>query len=156
VIVVSDTSPILNLATIGRLNILRSLYGQIVLPLAVANELTRHGIQIEPGWMSIVAAHNRAGVAQLRLWLDPGEAEAIIVALELQASLILIDEQRGRRIAADQGLEYMGLLGILSEAKQRGLIPECKPILDGMIQHAGFWIGNDLRYRFLVGVGEQP
>jgi predicted nucleic acid-binding protein len=48
------------------------------------------------------------------------------VALELQASLILIDEQRGRRVAADRGLEYMGLLGLLSEAKERGLISECK------------------------------
>ncbi len=50
----------------------------------------------------------------------------------------------------------MGLLGALSEAKERNLIPECKPLLDGMIQHAGFWIGNDLRSRFLIGREEQP
>jgi predicted nucleic acid-binding protein len=74
----------------------------------------------------------------------------------LQASLILIDEQRGRRVAADRGLEYMGLLGVLWEAKERGLISECKPMLNQMIEQAGFWIGNDLRTRFLLGVGEQP
>jgi predicted nucleic acid-binding protein len=50
----------------------------------------------------------------------------------------------------------MGLLGLLSEAKERGLISECKPMLDQMIEQAGFWIGNDLRLRFLVGVGEDP
>lgn len=106
--------------------------------------------------MRVVAAQDCAQLVELCRQLDPGEAEAIIVALELQASLILIDEQRGRRVAADRGLEYMGLLGILSEAKERGLISECKPVLDEMIEQAGFWIGNDLRSRFLVGVGEQP
>jgi predicted nucleic acid-binding protein len=106
--------------------------------------------------MRVVAAKDRVQLAELRRQLDPDEAEAIIVAVELQASLILIDEQRGRRVAAGRGLEYMGLLGLLSEAKERGLIPECKPILDEMIEQAGFWMGNNLRSRFLIGVGERP
>ncbi len=115
-IVVSDTSPILNLSVVGRLELLRSLFGEIVLPPWVAAELERHRIEVEANWMRVVAAQDRAQLAELRQQLDPGEAEAIIVALELQASLILIDEQRGRRVAADRGLEYMGLLGVLSEA----------------------------------------
>lgn len=154
-IVISDTSPILNLATVGHLELLRTLFGEIVLPPAVAAELDRHGIATESNWMRVVAAQDREQLAELRHQLDPGEAEAIIVAVELQASLILIDEQRGRRIAADRGLRYMGLLGVLSEAKERRIISECKPILDGMIERAGFWIGNDLRSRFLVEVGER-
>ena len=66
----------------------------------MAAELGRHRIDVEPNWMRVIAAQDRAQLAELRQQLDPGEAEAIIVALELKASLILIDEQRGRRVAA--------------------------------------------------------
>jgi uncharacterized protein len=156
VIVVSDTSILLNLSIVGRMDILRSLFGELVIPSSVAEELDRHQIYIQPDWMRVVTAHDREQFVLLRQQLDPSEAEAIIVALELQASLLLIDERRGRRIASDKGLVFMGLLGVLSEAKQRKLIPECKPILDGMIERAGFWIGDELRARFLLGVKEQP
>jgi hypothetical protein len=93
--------------------------------------------------MRVVAARDRVEFANLRRQLDAGEAEAIVVAVELQAQLILIDEHRGRRIAAERGLEFMGLLGVLAESKQRNLIPECKAILDEIIERAGFWIADD-------------
>jgi predicted nucleic acid-binding protein len=86
VIVVSDTSPILNLTTVGHLELLRSLFGEIVVPPWVAAELDRHGITTESNWMRVVAAQDREQLAELRRQLDPGEAEAIIVAVELQAS----------------------------------------------------------------------
>jgi uncharacterized protein len=148
VIVVSDASPILNLSIVGYVGLLRTLFGEIVLPPRVAQELDRHGVPIDPDWMRVVIAQDREQLAELLRQLDPGEAEAIIVAVQLQASLILINEQRGRRIAADRGLRFMGLFGVLSEAKERNFISECKPILDGMIEQAGFWIGNDLRFAF--------
>jgi predicted nucleic acid-binding protein len=153
VIVVSDASPILNLAVVGHLELLRKVFGQIVLPPSVAMELGKYQIEIQPGWMSIVAAQDREQFEDLRQRLDLGEAEAIIVA---KASLILIDEHRARRIAAERGIRFMGLLGVLAEAKDRHIIHKCKPILDGMIREAGFWIGNELRTTFLTGLGEQP
>lgn len=70
--------------------------------------------------------------------LDKGEAEAIALALELGADQVLIDERRGRRIAARLNLRYTGILGILVEAKNRGLISEVKPLLDALIDRAGF------------------
>jgi hypothetical protein len=101
-----------------------------------------------------VAAQDQADVAVLREQLDAGEAEAIVVAAELHAALLLVDERLGRRIAMERGLEVTGLLGVLAEAKARGPISECQPILDEMIRVAGFWIGDDLRVRYLRGLDE--
>ena len=153
-IVVSDTSPILNLAATNKLHLLRDLYGDIVIPPAVGQELGRNGIELEASWTRVVAAEDQNEVATLREQLDPGEAEAIVVAGELDAGLLLVDEKRGRRIATDRGLEVTGLLGVLAEAKARGLILRCQPVLEEMIRVAGFWVGDDLKTRYLRGLGE--
>ena len=153
-IVVSDTSPILNLAAVDKLHLLLDLYAEIVVPPAVQGELARNGIQLDPSWTRVVAAQDQNDVAALREQLDPGEAEAIVVAAELAAELLLVDEKRGRRIAIDRGLEVTGLLGVLAEAKARGLIPQCQPVLDDMARVAGFWIGDELRSRYLRGLNE--
>jgi len=148
-IVVSDTSPILNLHAVDKLHLLRDLYGEIVIPPAVDRELDRNGVHLESPWASVVSAVNQNQVAALREQLDSGEAEAIVLAGELHADLLLVDEKRGRHIAMDLGLEVTGLLGVLAEAKARGLVSRCQPILDDMIRVAGFWIGDDLRARYL-------
>lgn len=104
--------------------------------------------------MCVVVPVNRVELSELRNQLDPGEAEAIVVAGELRADLLLVDEKKGCRIALSRGLDVTGLLGVLAEAKLRGLIPECKPVLDEMIRDAGFWIGDDLKRRYLQGLNE--
>ena len=93
-------------------------------------------------------------VTQLELRLDLGEAEAIAIALELGADRVLIDERRARRVASEFNLQPLGLLGILAEAKHHGLLQGCKPVLDEMIQIAGFWIGERLYKQFLAAVNE--
>ncbi|CCI21527.1 conserved hypothetical protein [Microcystis aeruginosa PCC 9808] len=87
--------------------------------------------------------------------LDKGEAEAIALALELGADQVLIDERRGRRIAARLNLRYTGILGILVEAKNRGLISEVKPLLDALINQAGFWVAAPLYSSVLQIVDEE-
>ena len=105
-------------------------------------------------WIQVVEPADRAAVEALRAELDAGEAEAIVLAQQLSASLLLIDERLGRRAAAQLGLDVTGLSGILAEAKKRQIIPACAPLLDDMIARAGFWIGARLRSDYLKALGE--
>lgn len=92
-IVISDTSPVLNLSLIGRLDVLVSLYKQVLIPPAVYRELTRSDVgppltdRESRAWLVVEPAQDRSRVAQLRTELDAGEAEAIALALEKQADL---------------------------------------------------------------------
>ena len=104
--VVSDTSPVLNLARIGRLELLRLLYGEVLIPFAVYRELTDSKRDLPPAidlasmpWLIVAAAADQNRVQELRENLDPGEAEAVVLATELRADLLLVDERRGRRTA---------------------------------------------------------
>jgi predicted nucleic acid-binding protein len=153
-IVVSDASPILNLAIVERLGLLRDLFHDVVVPFTVSEELARYGVPLQEEWMRVVVAVGVTELSRLRESLDAGEAEAIIVAQEISADLILLDERRGRREAQSRGLTVTGVLGVLAAAKAAGLISACRPVLDSMVDHAGFWIGEELRARFLAGIGE--
>ncbi|HXM44262.1 MAG TPA: hypothetical protein VN924_23705 [Bryobacteraceae bacterium] len=133
-IVVSDTSPILNLARIGRLDLLQLLYRQVLIPDAVFEELTDSKRDLPPAidlasmqWLIVLAATNQSRIGELLENLDAGEAEAIVLAIELQADLLLVDERRGRRAAAAAGLTIMGLIGVVARAKRAGLIDRAKP-----------------------------
>jgi len=74
--------------------------------------------------------------------LDPGESEAIVLALEIQADLILMDEDLGRKIALHYHLQPLGILGILLKAKQAGLIVAVKPLMDNLISQARFFYSS--------------
>jgi predicted nucleic acid-binding protein len=159
-IVVADTSPILNLARIGRLSLLGSLYGQVLVPPAVLEEL-RIKQESEPAidiasipWLTAAAPIDQGRVHELQAHLDSGEAEAIVLALERHADLLIVDERRGRRIAAAAGLQITGLLGVLAEAKISGALSSVKPVLDDLIRDAHFWIGQELYTAVLTELGE--
>lgn len=160
-IVISDTSPIINLARIGALDLLPALFGKVIIPKKVFDEITVEGADM-PGaneirrakWVEVRECANKTFVQALQLQVDPGESEAIGLAIEMQARLLLIDERMGRQLAKEFQVPIMGLLGVLKMAKGKGLIPAVKPLIDRLIQTAGFRIGKELYLEILMTEGE--
>jgi predicted nucleic acid-binding protein len=160
-IVVSDTSVLINLAWLDKLPLLNKLYGDLLIPSAVWHEVVEKGVR-KPGadkvktadWIEVREVVNTALVRALRQDLDAGEAEAIALAVEMDADLLLMDERLGRATAQHFGLRYIGLIGVLMMARQRKLITEIKPDLDRLRQVAGFYISESLYKRVLKDVAE--
>ena len=161
-IVVSDTSPIINLAAIGQLDLLQRLYGTILIPQAVYHEIAVRGSrqagarEIETlQWFERYHVRDVALVKRLEQQLDAGEAEAIALSIERQADLLLLDERRGRMLARQLGVAVTGLLGVLLVAKQRGYLAAVRPALHDLMTKAGFWIGPELFSRVLKDASEE-
>lgn len=160
-IVVSNTSPITNLAAVNHLSLLQQLYGTIVIPQAVYDEMTGVGKSVAGSaevqtlvWIQTQKVANEALVTALQLELDSGEAQAIALAIELKADLLLLDERRARTVASRFGIKFIGILGVLIESKHKGAISAVKPVLDDLILTAGFWVTQPLYTRILQTVGE--
>lgn len=158
-IVVSDTSPILSLALIGRLDLLRDLYGSIVIPAAVRQEILatdQSGVEefSRADWIITRPIEPDVILKLLQREVDPGEAEAIGLALQLKAAVLLIDERKARSLAQYLELNIVGLLDVLQEAKQRQLIPTIKPVLDDLLTRAHFRLSRKLYQRTLSTAGE--
>ena len=160
-IIVSDTSAINNLASINQLNLLQQIYGNVIIPTAVYKELTETTFPVAGAtevqtysWISIRSVTNQTIVELLEKELDPGEVEAIALAVEMSADKLLIDERQGREAAERLNLRCTGVLGVLIAAKGRKLIPEVKPLLDQLIHQAGFWVAKPLYDQVLKIAGE--
>ncbi|MBD2577328.1 DUF3368 domain-containing protein [Oscillatoria sp. FACHB-1406] len=160
-IVVSNTSPLSNLLIVGQLELIQQIYRQVIIPPEVDREircLQNFGIDLSlyltATWLQVQIPTDLQFVATLENELDKGEAEAIALALQLKADRLLIDERMGRRIAAQYGLKITGVLGVLNAAKMLGIIPAVKPILDNLMQQAGFRVDRALYEQTLRDVGE--
>jgi predicted nucleic acid-binding protein len=139
--IICNATPLIAFARIQRLDILQQTVGVLVIPEGVAKEIQgyRGGhygeiiLDDEP-WVTVQKVQAPAQVQLLLPALDQGEAEVIALALEQNADLVLIDELTGRKVAQSLQLQVIGTVGILIRAKQMGLIPAVKPILEKMIQ----------------------
>jgi len=160
----ANTSPLIALSSIGRLDLLRAAFPQVFVPDAVYGEVVTHGegwiearqLQSELAggeWMVRTPMGESPVLTALRLRLGgSGEAEAIALAKE-RGIPVLLDELAGRRAATALGVEVFGSLRILRLAKKRGLVPQIRPLLTGMIE-TGIYYGDDLVERFLREEGE--
>ena len=97
---------------------------------------------IDSGWLQIHAVKDLHAVNRLLRDVHIGGASSIILAQELAADFLLIDERAGAQIAAGTGLKTIGVLGILLAAKNAGLIPEVRPSLDQLRNEIGFWVSE--------------
>jgi len=146
--VIANNTPLVALWVLGRLDLLRELYGEIWIPQSIYDEflatdraIRRAALQNTP-WIKVVplASPQRARVYT---GLDQGEAEVLALAEECSARLVIIDELRGRRYAQRLGLPLTGTLGLLLLSKEKGLIPRMAPLLTEL-QDAGLYLAPDL------------
>ena len=148
------------LSHLGRVDLLRDLFGTVLVPPAVDEELRNPpaGFALvdvrQMGFISVQAPRDCERVAELMRTLDPGESEALALAIELRISVILIDEAAGRAMAVRLGLIPVGVLGTLVRAKQRGLIDTVGPMIERLQGEIGFFVSQALRTEILRRAGE--
>jgi len=159
---VSNTSPLSNLAVIGRLDLLREQLGSVIIPPGVRTELSHHphsGARnaleqaIEDRWLTVVAL-SAAVSADLASALDWGEAEALALALEIKADIVILDESAARLKARQMGIAHTGVLGVLRQARQTNRIASLKVEILRLRTEARFFINPVLEKRLLISVGE--
>lgn len=132
-IVVSDSTPLITLMKVARLQILKELFGEIIVPEAVHKELTSN-VRFSEGaqqinssdFIRVISVEDRKSVSLLQraAGLDLGESELIIYAENNKADLLLVDEASGRRVARSMGIEIMGSVGVLVSAFREGILSE--------------------------------
>jgi hypothetical protein len=161
VIVVSNTSPLRALISVGQIELLKQLFGKIFIPNAVKEELLRikklnTDIQshLKNEWIEIKQINDQNKLEELKNHLDSGESEAILLAKELNCNLLLMDENKGRKIAKTLDLEVLGLVGILILAKDKGYLAEIKPLIDRLREEFGFWISDSFYLKILRTIKE--
>jgi uncharacterized protein len=152
-IVVSDTSPLTALLTVGEADLLPKLFQEVVVPEAVRAELLRNHPRL-PEWLRVTSVKDTAQAAKYSRIVDAGEAEAIELARELQADRLLIDERKGRRLAVQEGVPVIGLLGVVLLARRNTLIPSARALLLRLETEAGMYLSEDIRNQALKAVGE--
>jgi predicted nucleic acid-binding protein len=160
VIIVSNTTPLSELAKVGQLNLLQKLFGKIIIPQEVYNEVTtgnHRAASVVPAaqWIEVFTLQSPAQLSQLQIQfkLDLGEAATIILAEELKANRVLIDEKLGRKVAQSRNLPVTGTIGLLLIAKKKGIIIEVKPILEQFLSQ-GKRI-SPILYQEILGMAEE-
>ena len=160
-IVVADTSVILNLALVGQEELLAALFGEVLVPPAVESEFARLAASqgrfaalCLPAWVRVRGPAMIPSAVSRHAELDPGESEALALALEIHADGLLIDEAAGRAVAIKLGLTPIGVLGILVRAKRHGQLAAVAPVIEALLERAHFRVAPELVQEVLRLAGE--
>ncbi|MEW6364053.1 MAG: DUF3368 domain-containing protein [Acidobacteriota bacterium] len=160
---VSNTSPLLNLAIIDHLELIRLQFEEVIIGPAVLAELKSESDlpgaasikrALEANWLQVVELRSRDVACALERDLDVGEAEAIALAVQTGSRVILMDEHDGRIIAKTMGLMPVGVLGIALRAKHMGHLSSVETVLGALKSEAGFYVGDELAEMILREAGE--
>ncbi len=160
-IVIADTSVILNLCKVRHEHLLPALFKEIWIPEAVSREFSRlsdseprfHGLTM-PGWAQVSPVPSIPSEVASQPGLHAGEAAALSLALTKHADAVLMDESAGRSAARSLGITAIGVLGVLLQSKRSGLIISIKPVLDRLESEAGFWLAPTVVTQVLIQAGE--
>ena len=147
--IISDTSCLILLDKIGELELLNKLFGTIITTSEVAQEFG----QLLPDWFEIKQANDKNYQSIIETSVDKGEASAIALALELEDCLLIIDDLKGRKFATQLGINIIGTIGVIVDAKLAGLITSVKPILK-KIKETNFRITDSLELLILKRANE--
>jgi uncharacterized protein len=160
VIVVSNSTPLIALSKISYLSLVQDLFGSITIPQAVYQEVvtqapTRPGaIEIrQASWIKTQVAQDQTKINYLLADLERGEAETLVLAEELSANWVLLDEAKARLVAEFLDLNYIGTVGLLLVAKRMGYIPAIRPLLDELIANR-FFLSQKIYQSLLTEAGE--
>lgn len=161
-IVVSDSTTLIGLVKIGKLNLLREIFSKVYIPEEVFNEVAEKGRK-KPGsqairesrWIETIPVKDEIQVNLLMASLEKGESEVLVLAKEIKANLILLDEEKARKSAVIAGFEVMGLLGLFIVAKNLGLLKEIRPSIEDL-RRKRFRISNKIELEVLRKAGEHP
>lgn len=158
--VVVNTTPLIALSHVEQLDVLKKLYGRIIIPEAVYRELSvktesvsKRAIDSSLDWIQIENIQNQMAKTFYKTQLHEGEVEVMILSKEIGADIVIIDDANAKKHAKYLELPVTGTLGVLIKAKQKGYIDELKPILKRMVEN-GIYISNNLIELCLKQVGE--
>ena len=145
--VIVNSTPVIGLANIGKLDVLRQMYGTITIPQAVFDEIKSPSVQRQVNanrdWIRVEQINDASQKQMYRAKLHAGEVEVMILAQEKKADLVILDDNAAKKTAKFLGLRVIGTLGILVLAKKRGFIKEVSPVLDAL-KRDGFFVSDDL------------
>ncbi|MFK7905234.1 MAG: DUF3368 domain-containing protein [Chitinophagales bacterium] len=149
--ILSNTSPLIALYNIGQLDILKELYGTVIITEDVKDEF--HGAI--PDWIIVKPVEDKAYQLNLESVVDRGEASIIALAVEMSTieHVLILDDLKGRKLARKLGLKITGTLGVVLKAKVKGIIPLVKPILEDL-KNDGLWIATKIENEILLIAGE--
>ncbi len=155
--VVSNSTPLIALSRINELELLHTIFGTIIIPGAVYDEVVLEGAG-RPGvkevanasWIIKRKVKNLLAVSMLQMDLDRGEAEAVVLAKELEADYLLVDEKKARRIARGSKVRIIGTAGILGLAEKKGLITNLYDVFD-KLEINGFRFTDEVKKKVQEG-----
>ena len=148
--VVVNSTPLIALCKVNRLELLKDLYGEITIPEAVFQEITakndavKRKVLANGAWIHIQAVSDTSDRRMYKAKLHDGEVEVMILAQEIHADLVIIDDNAARKTAVYLGLPLTGTVGVLLRAKERGFIPQVMPVVESMEQN-GIFYGPQLK-----------
>ncbi|MGM0489641.1 MAG: DUF3368 domain-containing protein [Planctomycetota bacterium] len=152
------------MAAINHFHLLKHYFDRVCIPAAVWHEVVDSGDErpgvaevtraADQGWLEVVSFENQPLAQSLQRELHRGEAEAIVLALDQQADVVLLDETEARKVAERFGLVKTGVLGLLMRARRESKVASLQTQLARLRDEAGFWIADDLYSVALKAVGE--